>query len=143
MTSLRSLSSKLKPSTRLKVRLPEKRADGFYLSKEWRDLIDSIIVERFGHRSNARCEDLECKAPHRRGIRVFGDHTIEIKDGGPRLDRRYILCRCGSCHTRVTAERRRQRYHRGVVKNPIRAQGEYPQGGHPQIFGGRMNDNQT
>ena len=109
MATLLSRGQKLKPSTRIKVRLPEKKAAPFYLTPEWRALMDSIIAQRFGSRANARCEDPECKRPHRRGIRIFGDHVVEVKDGGALLDPRNILCRCGSCHTRKTAEVRSAR----------------------------------
>ncbi|MEP9389640.1 HNH endonuclease [Mesorhizobium sp. KR9-304] len=91
------------------VKVAPKRADPFYLTPEWRALMDAIIVERFGSRAHARCEDRQCQYPHRRGIRVFGDHIIEIKDGGALLDRRNIKCVCGSCHTRKTAAARAAR----------------------------------
>lgn len=100
---------KLRPSARTKVRLPEKKAEPFYLSPEWRALMEAIIVERFGDRAHARCEDPECRTPHRRGIRIFGDHIRERKDGGALLDKGNILCRCGSCHTRKTASERAKR----------------------------------
>jgi 5-methylcytosine-specific restriction protein A len=109
MATLLSRGQKLKPSTRIKVRLPEKKAEPFYLTPEWRALMDSIIVERFGSRAKARCEDPQCRQPHRLGIRIFGDHVVERKDGGALLDRRNILCRCGSCHTRKTSEARAAR----------------------------------
>ncbi len=109
--SLRTIGQKIRASSHVKVKLPEKRAEGFYTSVEWRSLMDAIIQERFGSRDRARCEDLECRTPHRRGIRVFGDHIVERKDGGAPLDKRNILCRCGSCHTRKTGAERAKRYH--------------------------------
>ena len=109
--NLRTLGQKLRPSTSVKIRVPEKKAESFYLSPEWRSLMDQIISERFGDRSRARCEDPECKYPWRRGIRVFGDHVVERKDCGAELDKRNILCRCGSCHTRKSDQVRAARYH--------------------------------
>lgn len=106
---LRTIGHKLRPSVRAKVVIPEKKADPFYLSPEWRTLMDAIIAERFGDRANTRCERAECKLPHRRGIRIFGHHVIERKDGGALFDRRNILCICGSCHTIVTAYARGER----------------------------------
>jgi 5-methylcytosine-specific restriction enzyme A len=103
---------KLRPSSAVKVRLPDKRVEGFYTSPEWRALMEQIITERFGDRSRARCEDPHCLTPHRRGIRIFGDHIKERKDGGALLDKYNILCRCGSCHTRKTAAERAKRLHR-------------------------------
>lgn len=72
--------------------------------------MDQIIVERFRDRAHAKCQDPDCRTPHRIGIRIFGDHIKELKDGGAPLDKRNVLCRCGSCHTRVTLERRAKRY---------------------------------
>jgi 5-methylcytosine-specific restriction protein A len=103
---LRTIGHKLRPSTRIKVALPAKQVESFYTSPEWRALMDAIIAQRFGDRAHARCEDPLCKQPNRRGIRVFGDHVVERKDGGDDLDPRNVLCRCGSCHTRKTAEQR-------------------------------------
>jgi 5-methylcytosine-specific restriction enzyme A len=81
-----------------------KRADPFYLSAEWRALVADIIRER-----GARCEDSCCHYPGRTGVRVFGDHIVELKDGGAPLDKTNVMLRCGSCHTRKTnAERARR-----------------------------------
>lgn len=107
---LRSIGQKLGPPRSAKMKPAPKRADSFYLSPEWRSLMDSIVVERFGSRERVRCEDPECKTPHRRGIRIFGDHIKELKDGGAPLDKRNVLCRCGSCHSRKTAAERLKRH---------------------------------
>jgi len=92
---------------------PPKKADPFYLSPEWRALLARLMVERFGSPANARCEDPLCKSPGRRGVRLFGDHVHELKDGGAPLDPHNVLFRCGSCHTRKTAEARAVRNARG------------------------------
>jgi 5-methylcytosine-specific restriction protein A len=110
MPVLRSIGQKLGPPRSVKVKPKEKRAESFYLSPEWRALMDTIIAERFGDRAHAKCEDPECRTPYRIGIRIFGDHIIERKDGGAPLDKRNILCRCGSCHTRKTMSERAKRY---------------------------------
>jgi len=76
-------------------------ADPVYASREWRALIAAIIEQR-----GRRCEDPKCKTPGRTGMRVFGDHVRELKDGGALLDPRNVLLRCGSCHTiKSNAER--------------------------------------
>ncbi len=78
-----------------------KMADPVYASREWRALIAAIIEQR-----GRRCEDPKCKTPGRTGMRVFGDHVRELKDGGALLDPRNVLLRCGSCHTiKSNAER--------------------------------------
>ena len=107
---LRTIGQKLRPSSAIKVRQAEKKAERFYLSSEWRAFMDTLIVERFGSRAQARCQDPECSQPWRRGIRVFGDHIREVRDDGALLDKRNVLCRCGSCHTRKTAAERARRY---------------------------------
>jgi 5-methylcytosine-specific restriction protein A len=102
---------KLRPG-RAKLNLPTKRAASFYLSPEWKQLIASIKQKR-GH---------YCQHPqHPSGVprwkgRMYGDHIIELKDGGATLDPRNIMLLCHSCHQRKTAEQRGQRYHghRGV-----------------------------
>ena len=82
---------------------PEKTADAFYNSPEWRALKAEIIAER-----GLRCEDPQCERTTPPS-RVFGDHIIELKDGGAPLDKRNVLLRCGACHTRKTAEARAER----------------------------------
>lgn len=87
------------------VRPPPKRADCFYSSPEWRALMSCIIAQR-----GRRCEDPEHDPVRpRTGIRVFGDHVHELRDGGAPLDPRNILLRCGSCHSRKTAAAARRR----------------------------------
>lgn len=106
---LRTIGHKLRLSQRAKVRIPEKRADSFYLSKDWRTFVDALIVERFGSRDRARCEDPQCARSSSFGVRLFADHVRELRDGGLPYDRQNILFRCGSCHTRKTAEERARR----------------------------------
>jgi 5-methylcytosine-specific restriction endonuclease McrA len=72
----------------------------FYKSPEWRTLMAAIIAER-GRR---------CEACGRTGCRIFGDHVIELSDGGSPLDRRNVKLLCGSCHTAKTAQARARRH---------------------------------
>ncbi|WP_245445631.1 HNH endonuclease signature motif containing protein [Metarhizobium album] len=51
-----------------------------------------------------RCE--ECG---RTDTRIFGDHIVEVRDGGALLDPANVRCLCGSCHTRKTAAARAKR----------------------------------
>lgn len=87
-----------------------KRADAIYLSPEWRKLMAAIIAER-----GRRCQDPvhDPDAP-REGIRVFGDHIVELKDGGAPFDRANVLLRCGACHTRKTMVERARRVTRSL-----------------------------
>lgn len=106
---LRTMGTRVAAADFRRVRPAPKTADSFYLSPEWRAFVEALIVERFGSKANARCEDKQCRHPHRLGIRVFGDHIVELKDDGPALSKANILFRCGACHTRKTAEQRARR----------------------------------
>lgn len=102
-----------KPSARKRTQLPSispvvgsldlrsakpapKRADDFYLSPAWRNLVATIVSER-----GRRCE--QCG---RVGCRIFGDHFVELKDGGAALDRSNVQLLCQSCHGKKTAAAR-------------------------------------
>ena len=85
------------------------------MSLEWRTLITHIIAQR-----GRRCEKCgrfsdENGAP----IRIFGDHIIELKDGGLLLDASNVMLLCGSCHTGKTnserAKRMARRYKRSLI----------------------------
>ena len=105
-TKLRTLGHRLRPSSRVKVKQGEKKVDPFYLSSEWRALMMQIVNQR-----GRRCEDPNHNwAIPRVGVRLFGDHIVEIKDGGATLDPRNIMLRCGACHGRKTALQRAARY---------------------------------
>jgi 5-methylcytosine-specific restriction enzyme A len=105
MGRLRSVGQKLRPSHRSALIVREKTAAPFYLSPEWKALMRHLIKER-----GRRCEDEYHDPNHpREGIRIFGDHIIEIVDGGALLDRHNVLLRCGKCHGRKTAETRAAR----------------------------------
>jgi hypothetical protein len=86
-----------------------KTADPFYLSQAWRKLVEDLIVARFGSKANTQCEDPACRSHGRRGIRVFGDHIKERKDGGAELDPANVRFLCGSCHTTKTTRARARR----------------------------------
>lgn len=83
---------------------PAKVADPFYSSPEWRALLDAIIKLR-----GRICQDPRCRRPMGPWRRIYGDHIIELRDGGARLDPDNVLLRCASCHTRKTAEERAKR----------------------------------
>ncbi|MER9814282.1 HNH endonuclease [Mesorhizobium sp. M0129] len=87
------------------IKVAPKTAEPFYLSPEWRKLMAEIIAER-----GRRCEDPTCDGKtHRLGMRVFGDHLVELRDGGAPLDKRNIMLRCGASHTKKTLAERAKR----------------------------------
>lgn len=98
MVKLRTLAPMRTIDTRT-VKPAPKKADAFYLSPEWRGLMDEIYAER-----GRICEDCG-----RTGCRLFGDHIHEIKAGGAPLDKNNVRIRCGSCHTAKTARTRAAR----------------------------------
>ena len=60
-------------------------------------------------RAGGRCQDRRCEFPDRRGVRLFADHVVELKDGGAPFDVMNGRALCGSCHTRKTAAARARR----------------------------------
>jgi hypothetical protein len=88
-----------------RVRPPPKVAAPFYSTPEWRQLLANIIRER-----GRRCEDPKHDPAQPRGGRqIYGDHVIELKDGGAALDPRNVMLRCASCHGRKTVAARAKR----------------------------------
>lgn len=80
------------------VRPVSKVADPFYVSDAWKRLVRRIKRER-----GDRC--CRCGSGHR----VAGDHIVEIRDGGARLDASNVQLLCAGCHNRKTAAARRAR----------------------------------
>jgi 5-methylcytosine-specific restriction enzyme A len=82
-----------------KVKAAPKRADPFYLSREWRALLADVIAAR-----GRFCE--RCGA----GGRIIGDHIVELKDGGAALDPANVELLCARrCHPAKTARARAAR----------------------------------
>lgn len=75
-----------------------KVADSFYTSPEWRDLLRDIKRRR---------GEFCCWCGS--GKRIIGDHIVEIKDGGEKLDERNVQLLCHACHQRKTARERAKR----------------------------------
>ena len=99
MALLRCINSGLTVLDTSIAREPLKRADAFYVSKEWRALMGTILKQR--GRACERCG--------RSGCRIFGDHIVELKDSGAKLDPKNVQLLCGSCHTAKTARAKAQR----------------------------------
>jgi 5-methylcytosine-specific restriction enzyme A len=95
----------LVPLAPRRIPLPPKKAESFYLSPEWRKLIAGLVLSR-----GRRCE--KCGAfrnDHGEPIRLFGDHIIELKDGGALLDENNVKILCPKCHSAKTAQARARR----------------------------------
>ncbi|GAP24022.1 endonuclease [Gluconobacter frateurii NBRC 101659] len=99
MALLRCINSGLAVLDTSIARVPPKTADAFYVSKEWRGLMATILKQR----------GRVCERCGRTGCRIFGDHIVELKDGGAKLDPSNVQLLCGSCHTAKTAQARARR----------------------------------
>lgn len=93
---------------------PPKQADPFYLSSEWRALLAQIIAQR-----GRRCEDPACERPSGPWSRIYGDHVVELKDGGAPLDPGNVLLRCAPCHARKTIATRAARMARSTAPRGV------------------------
>lgn len=102
---MRTIGAKLRPG-RPKLEPPPKLTLPFYRTMEWREMMAGIRKAR-----GNRCQDPEhdpCTSRWDR--RIYGDHIVELKDGGALLDPRNIMLRCPSCHQRKTNRERTARY---------------------------------
>jgi len=102
--SLKCLKPGLATLDGRRVKPPPKEKNAIYYTPEFRAWREQVI-----ERAGGRCQDPSCKSPHRRGMRLFADHVVELKDGGAPFDLENGLARCGSCHSRKTAEARAKR----------------------------------
>lgn len=96
---LATLPSKIGTANLLTAQPAPKRADPFYASPEWRALMKRIIAKR-GRRCG-ECGRTDC--------RLFGDHVIELQDGGAPLDEGNVKLVCQSCHGKKTVAERAKR----------------------------------
>lgn len=101
---IRDLPSFIRPLDTSTKRPPDKKADPFYLSPAWREFMSLVIAKR-----GMRCEDPACETPRGPWPRIVGDHIVEIRDGGAKLDEKNILLRCAPCHARKTARAKKRR----------------------------------
>lgn len=96
---LRTIAPRIRTIETRAVLPPPKTAAPIYKSPEWRALIASIIAER-----GRRCQDCG-----RTDCRIYGDHVVELRDGGAPFDRRNVRLRCATCHGRKTIAERVKR----------------------------------
>lgn len=106
---VRMAPARLAASSASRLQQPEttrstKHTESFYLSSEWKAFRNLLIKER-----GWRCEDPKCETPRGPWKQIYGDHIIEIADGGAKLDRRNVLLRCGVCHGRKTHDEKAKR----------------------------------
>ena len=101
---MRNLPPRLAPLDTRIAKAPPKTADSFYVSTAWRALMARIIRER-----GRRCEAPDCQSPGAAPSRIFGDHIIELRDGGAPLAPGNVRLLCGACHTAKTIRARAAR----------------------------------
>lgn len=98
LTTLRSPLAMLEQRTALPA---PKVTDNFYHSSEWVALRRAVI-----RRDRNTCQWPGCGRSEQR---MFVDHIIEIRDGGPKLDPHNCRTLCGSHHTEKTIAERDKR----------------------------------
>ncbi len=120
MPRLKLLGSQVMTFDTRSAKPPDKVALPFYSSPEWRALLNKIIDQR-----GRRCQDPRCKRPFGPWGRIYGDHIVELQDGGAALDDSNVMLRCASCHVRKTGEARAARQ---AAQAATRAPGRAPGG---------------
>jgi 5-methylcytosine-specific restriction endonuclease McrA len=96
---LKTLGPRLKPIDTRTVRPPPKVVESFYSSAEWKATA-AAIRKRDGY----KC----VKCGERLG-RLYVDHIIERKDGGPDFDHDNLETLCAPCHGKKGAGERVRR----------------------------------
>lgn len=90
------------------AKLPPKTAEPIYSTAEYARWRAAVIA-----RAGGKCQDPTCAARHYPGQRLFADHIKELRDGGAPFDVANGIARCGSSHTRKTADERAKRARAG------------------------------
>lgn len=110
--ALTSIRPRIGTVSTSRLTVAPKEADPFYLSTEWRRFIAAVVAERRTRllaRQGHLCEDPGCGASHTPTMRIFGDHIVELRDGGAAFDPANVMLRCGSSHSRKTYRERARR----------------------------------
>ena len=94
-----------KRAKRLMPATARKRRDPIY-DWQWDQFVLTLIRER----------GRVCESEHHSGERtltilqvVYGDHVVELRDGGPKLDPENVRLSCAKCHGRKTYRERQRR----------------------------------
>ena len=99
MSRCKALPPRIKPISLDTAKAPPVTFVPLYSSKEWLGLMATIRKQR-----GNRCEHCD-----RVGVRLVGDHIVELKDGGAPLDAANVALLCWSCHTTKTNKARAAR----------------------------------
>jgi 5-methylcytosine-specific restriction protein A len=102
---IRTLSARIGTLDTRSCAPPPKTAAPIYQTPEYAEWRSTVIDRAHGY-----CQDPQCKTPNRKPSRLYADHVKELRDR-PDLafDPANGLARCGSCHTRKTAQERAKR----------------------------------
>lgn len=87
-----------------------KRRDPAY-DWEWDRFVLALVAER-----GRICEVVEHVGARVLTILqvVYGDHIIELRDGGPKLDPCNVQLSCAKCHGKKTYRERQRRHSEGI-----------------------------
>lgn len=107
MSRLKTISSRV-ASVAARIAPPQKVADPFYLSTEWREFARGVKQAR-----GYVCENPDCKRDCSHAPRgLIADHVEERSDGGADFDIANVMLLCIACHNSKTAIERTKRHRR-------------------------------
>lgn len=101
--ALSMAASRIKAASGLTLRAEPKTVDAIYQTPEYRRWREAVIA-----RAGRQCQETDTRTGKRcikaePRHRMFADHVIEIRDGGPPFDVTNGRCKCGAHHSRKTA----------------------------------------
>lgn len=97
---MKTIGQRVASTARQRVAVQPKTPDPHYLTPEhaaWRAAV--LRNARFA------CEQCGLK-----GVKLYADHIVEIRDGGSKTDPANGQALCASCHARKTARERARRH---------------------------------
>lgn len=102
MGRLSAATSRLKTAGST-LRVPAKKAENFYQSKEWK-----AAAAKAKKRAGYKCQSPGCSSSYR----IIADHIVERKDGGADFDQANLQVLCMPCHNTKTAKAKTARNRR-------------------------------